>query len=67
MYSTLTKQRQTETTMIRAILATTAFILVFGLVGNADLEEAKRQADHYTTMVCEGHWPDYDNRNPECN
>jgi hypothetical protein len=53
--------------MIRAILATTAFILVLGLVGNADLEEAKRQADHYTNMVCEGHWPDYDNRNPECN
>ncbi len=53
--------------MIRAVLAITALILVFGLVGNADLEEAQRQADHYTEMVCAGAWPDYDNRNPECN
>lgn len=49
-----------------ATLSLASFLLVFGLVGASDYEAEKLQADHYTTMVCDGLWPDYEQRNPTC-
>ena len=46
--------------------AAIGIVVVLGLVGRMDYEDAKAQAEHYTDMVCAGAWPDYDNRNPEC-
>jgi len=47
-----------------------AFVLVFflalGLVGSGDVKEQEKIAEVYTKMVCEGHWPDYENRKPVC-
>ncbi len=52
--------------MIRTALAMLGIVLVLGFVGKWDYEDAKAQDQHYTNMVCEGYWPDYDNREPEC-
>ena len=55
--------------MFKAILTTLTlamFLLVFGLVGASDYEAEQAEADYYASMVCEGLWPDYENRNPSC-
>ena len=49
-----------------AVLAVSSFLLVFGLVGSSDFAAEQLEADYYTSMVCAGHWPDYDKRNPIC-
>lgn len=49
-----------------AVLALSSFLLVFGLVGSSDFEAEQMEADYYSSMVCAGHWPDYDKRNPVC-
>ena len=48
------------------ILGACAFFLALGLVGSMDVAEAEAQAKFYERMVCEGHWPDYENRKPIC-
>ena len=41
---------------------------IFGALIATDnsYEEAKMEARHYTDMVCQGLWPDYEERNPDC-
>lgn len=34
-------------------------LIVMGIVGNGDVEEAERQQEHYCSMVAAGNWPDY--------
>ena len=51
---------------LRYTIAFLAFITVLGFVGSMDYEDAVAEDEHYTDMVCAGHWPDYDNRNPDC-
>ena len=51
---------------LRYPIAFLAFITVLGFVGSMDYEDAVAEDEHYTDMVCAGHWPDYDNRNPDC-
>lgn len=42
------------------------FFLAYGIVGTMDYEDAV-EADHlYTEMVCDGVWPDYEGRKPDC-
>lgn len=42
--------------------------IIFGMVALADdgYEHAVEMSEHYDEMVCAGHWPDYDNREPDC-
>ena len=47
-------------------VAAIGIVVVLGLVGRMDYEDAVAQEQRYTDMVCAGAWPDYDNRNPEC-
>ena len=42
-------------------------VIALGIAGNGDIEEAEVQDKVYTDMVCNGHWPDYENRKPKCN
>jgi hypothetical protein len=35
-------------------------------VSTMDYNDQVSQGNHYTTMVCSGHWPDYKQINPEC-
>ena len=49
-----------------AYLGCAFFLIIFSLVGTWDYQDAVAQDDHYTRMVCEGHWPDYEGRNPQC-
>jgi len=42
------------------------FFLVFGILGTIDYEEAIAQDEHYAEMVCNGHWPNYDQRQLDC-
>jgi hypothetical protein len=46
-------------------LCAVGFVL-FGMVGQMDYEEAVMQERVYAEMVCDGHWPDYENRKPDC-
>ena len=41
-------------------------LLALGLVGSEDVKEQEKIEEVYTKMVCEGHWPDYENRKPVC-
>ena len=35
------------------------FLIVLGLVGNADYEDELAEEAFYLEMVCDGKWPDY--------
>lgn len=41
-------------------------VLVLGCVGELDYQDAVEEADHYTNMVCNGYWPDYERLSPDC-
>jgi len=44
-----------------------AFILgAFGVVGEADYQEAIRQEQEYQRMVCSGAWPNYKQIDVNC-
>lgn len=51
---------------IATAAALAALLLAYGIVGTADYEDAVAADQHYTEMVCAGHWPDYDDRKPNC-
>lgn len=53
---------------MNSILGWIVAILVFGVLVATDssYENAKMEAEHYTDMVCNGYWPDYEERNPDC-
>lgn len=51
---------------LRNLLFVLAFFLVLGLVGRMDYQLELDAEAHYAEMVCGGHWPDYENRNPDC-
>jgi len=51
---------------IKIALGLIAFVIVFGLVGAMDYEDAVQAEIRYATMVCDGAWPDYKNLNPDC-
>lgn len=51
---------------MKPLLVLAAFIALLSLAGHSDYEDAKAQAAHYNSMVCNGHWPDYEQRKPEC-
>lgn len=51
---------------ITTAAALAALLLAYGIVGTADYEDAVAADQHYTEMVCAGHWPDYDDRKPNC-
>ena len=56
--------------MFKSILLTlylAAFFLILGFAGASDHEIEKEDAARYTSMVCQGIWPDYKNSNPSCN
>ena len=41
-------------------------VLAFAIVGTMDHGAEQDAADRYDRLVCEGHWPDYDQRDPAC-
>tara|TARA_R110002020_G_scaffold46129_1_gene131400 strand:- start:115 stop:330 length:216 start_codon:yes stop_codon:yes gene_type:complete len=48
------------------ILLGTVLFLILGIAGNMDYRDAVLAERHYVTMVCDGHWPDYKELEPEC-
>ena len=49
------------------ITATIASVLaLFVLVSSMDYIDASAEYDHYVKMVCEGTWPDFHNKKPNC-
>lgn len=48
------------------LIAFILFFVAYGLVGSGDVAELEAQAKVYDEMVCAGHWPDYEERKPEC-
>jgi hypothetical protein len=51
---------------LRYVAAVVAVFLIIGLAGNSDYEDQLIAENHYNEMVCSGHWPDYENRQPAC-
>jgi hypothetical protein len=51
---------------MKILLAATVVLFVLGCVGEMDYQDAVDEADHYTDMVCNGYWPDYEKRSPDC-
>ena len=49
-----------------AITLLVGFLIVMGLVGNADYADAVAEEQFYKQMVCEGKWPDYKNLGVDC-
>lgn len=43
-------------------------ILLVGMVVACDdsYQQAVDDAEFYNDMVCQGHWPDYEKREPDC-
>ena len=41
-------------------------IIAIGAVGSGDMQDEIAEEQFYTEMVCDGHWPDYKNLEPEC-
>jgi hypothetical protein len=50
----------------QVILAVIGIVIAMGVVGTSDYEDAVSADQHYIEMVCAGHWPDYDDRKPDC-
>jgi hypothetical protein len=48
--------------MIRAILITT----LLAIASSMALTDEASEASEYASMVCAGHWPDYQSIQPEC-
>ena len=51
---------------MKILLAATVVLFVLGCVGELDYQDALDEADHYTDMVSNGYWPDYEKRSPDC-
>jgi hypothetical protein len=51
---------------LRHLLAVIAATILISLVGQSDHEDAIIAENHYSEMVCSGHWPDYENLQPVC-
>ena len=53
---------------MNSVLGWILAVVIFGALVATDnsYEEAKMEARHYTDMVCQGYWPDYEERNPDC-
>lgn len=49
-----------------AITLLVGFLIVMGLVGDADYADAVAEEQFYKQMVCEGKWPDYKNLGVDC-
>lgn len=49
-----------------AITLLVGFLIVMGLVGDADYADALAEEQLYKQMVCEGKWPDYKNLGVDC-
>lgn len=53
--------------MFKTILIIAVLVGVFGAVGSMDYTDQVEQESHYTSMVCNGLWPDYQRLKPVCN
>lgn len=51
--------------LIRIACACTV-IGAYGYAAIGDYHHDTAQAEHYSEMVCAGHWPDYDRLEPDC-
>jgi len=56
---------KTEERLI-VIAGVALFLSLMGIIGNMSIEDARLEEQHYTEMVCAGHWPDYKDISPEC-
>lgn len=51
---------------MRYILLVAVFVVMYGVVGTMDYNDAVQAEKRYAQMVCDGLWPDYKNLNVEC-
>ena len=51
----------------QGLFVTVLLFLLLGLVGRMDYQDELLAEQHYTDMVCAGHYPDYKDLEPICN
>lgn len=51
----------------QGLLVAVFVIAMLGIVGKMDMEDELMAQQHYTDMVCAGHYPDYKDLEPSCN
>ena len=51
----------------KGLFVTVLIFLLLGLVGRMDYQDELIAQQHYTDMVCAGHYPDYKELEPTCN
>lgn len=44
---------------LQTVAAIVAVLVLLGIVGRMDADDAQADADNYCEMVKAGHWPDY--------
>lgn len=44
---------------LQTVAALVAVLVLLGIVGKMDADDAQLEADYYCDMVKAGHWPDY--------
>lgn len=52
--------------IMKNIIIGVGVVILLGLVGQMDMEEAQAQGKNYNDMVCSGAWPDYKDKRPSC-
>lgn len=55
----------TKESILKAVVIA-LLLMLMGVVGSGDYEDALAEEAHYTNMVCAGHWPDYKNLGISC-
>lgn len=55
----------TKESILKAVVIA-LLLMLMGIVGSGDYEDALAEEAHYTSMVCAGHWPDYKNLGISC-
>ena len=51
---------------LKPLAAAILLVILYGIVGQSDYDDAVAMDEHYAEMVCAGYWPDYEARKPNC-
>lgn len=52
---------------MKALFPVVVLIALVGVVGTMDYQDELKEVEHYTTMVCDGSWPNYKSIEVDCN
>ena len=51
---------------MKTLFSVVALVALVGVAGTMDYQDELKEEEHYTTMVCDGSWPNYKNIQVDC-